>query len=349
MGHTYHEIQNQPRSWRETVMQAGDQWRRMAEDMPIGSDTHFLFIGSGTSLYIAQSAAQSLQEITGHVAAAVPASEIFLSPGSTVPRGVPVVAFVISRSGSTSEALKAADHLLTHHAENVQVMGITCNSGTQLAGRVRHTIELPHATEISVVMTQSYTNMLLALQIVAALIAEHATLLNQLARLPDLLEAELPGYESFARDIGNNLELDQFIYLGLGPNYGLAQEATLKLKEMTQTPCEAYNPLEFRHGPISIVRRGTAVVLLEGEREREYVSAVETDVRRYGAYVAAVAPYATGNADTAILLPSALADVARCVLYLPPVQLIAYYRAHALGLDPDQPRNLTQVVVLSGG
>ncbi len=243
----------------------------------------------------------------------------------------------------------AADHLLTHHAENVQVMGITCNSGTQLAGRVRHTIELPHATEMSVVMTQSYTNMLLALQIVAALIAEHATLLNQLTRLPDLLEAELPGYESFARDIGNNLELDQFIYLGLGPNYGLAQEATLKLKEMTQTPCEAYNPLEFRHGPISIVRPGTVVVLLEGEREREYVSAVETDLRRYGAYVAALAPYATGNADRAILLPSDLADVARCVLYLPPLQLIAYYRAHALGLDPDQPRNLSQVVVLSGG
>ena len=47
-------------------MRAGDQWRRMAEDVPIGSDTHFLFIGSGTSLYIAQSAAQSLQEITGH-------------------------------------------------------------------------------------------------------------------------------------------------------------------------------------------------------------------------------------------------------------------------------------------
>ena len=34
------------------------------------------------------------------------------------------------------------------------------------------------------------------------------------------------------------------------------------------------------------------------------------------------------------------------VLYLPFVQLLAYYRALAIGLDPDKPRNLSQVVVL---
>jgi glucosamine--fructose-6-phosphate aminotransferase (isomerizing) len=34
------------------------------------------------------------------------------------------------------------------------------------------------------------------------------------------------------------------------------------------------------------------------------------------------------------------------VLYLPPLQLMAYYRAMAKGLNPDQPHNLTAVVKL---
>lgn len=346
MSYTYREIQQQPHSWEQTIPAAIEQWERIAQRVSVASDTVFLCVGSGTSLYLAQSAAQAFQEVTQHLALAVPSSEVFLSPTSTVPTGVPVIAFVISRSGATSEAVMAAEYLQQHFS-NVAVIGITCNHDTDLGKRSQHIITLPHATEQSVVMTQSYTNMLLALQIVAALIAGNDSLLRELATLPGILQAELPTLEAAAQRIGGDLALRAFIYLGLGPNYGLAQEATLKLKEMTQTPCEAYNPLEFRHGPISIVSPGTAVVLLESLRERSYVQDVETDVKQHGAYVVAVGPYSSA-ADTHISLPDSLSDISRCVLYLPPVQLIAYYRALALSLNPDQPRNLNQVVVLNG-
>ncbi len=344
MSYTYREIQQQPQSWEQTIPATIDQWQRIADTVSIRPDTHFLCIGSGTSLYLAQSAAHALQEVTQHVAVAVPSSEIFLSPASTVPTGVPVVAFVISRSGATSEAVMAADYLRQRYL-NVEVVGVTCNHDTELGRRSQHIISLPHATEQSVVMTQSYTNMLLALQIVAALIAGNDQFLSELASLPRVLHEQLSIFEAAAKSIGQNLALQAFIYLGLGPNYGLAQEATLKLKEMTQTPCEAYNPLEFRHGPISIVSPGTAVVLLQGMRERSYMQDVEADVMQHGAYVVAISPYRFA-AETCILLPDGLSDIARCVLYLPPVQLIAYYRALALKLNPDQPRNLNQVVVL---
>lgn len=115
---------------------------------------------------------------------------------------------------------------------------------------------------------------------------------------------------------------------------------------MTQTPCEAYNPLEFRHGPISTVGAGTAVVLLEGLRERAYMAAIESDVKRFGAYVAVLAPYQAANADLALGLPEDFSDIARGVLYLPALQFLAYHRALALGLNPDRPRNLRQVVLL---
>jgi glucosamine--fructose-6-phosphate aminotransferase (isomerizing) len=345
MSYTYDEIQQQPRSWAQTLRTAAEQWNAIARSLAILPDTQFMCIGSGTSLYLAQSAAHALQELTQHVAVAAASSEVFLSPGSVVPAHVPVIAFIISRSGATSEALMAADYL-KQHARNVAVIGVTCHQDTELARRSRYVIELPHAAERSIVMTQSYTNMLLALQVAAGLIAQNEQLLGELSTLPALLSTYLPAYEAVAQRIGGDHALQRFVYLGLGPNYGLAQEATLKLKEMTQTPCEAYNPLEFRHGPISIVSEGMAAVLLEGLRERSYIPDVEADIKRHGAYVVAVSPYDSTHADAHITLPAGLSDVARCTLYLPPVQLIAYYRALALGLNPDQPRNLSQVVVL---
>ena len=153
---------------------------------------------------------------------------------------------------------------------------------------------------------------------------------------------------AFARELGANPNLRRIVYLGLGPNYGLAAEATLKLKEMTQVECEPYSTLEFRHGAISMVQDDTAVVFLSGEREQDFVADVEADVKRHGAYVATIAPYPSHHAHAEVVLPDELSDVTRSVLYLPPVQLLAHERSVMLGLDPDAPRNLGHVVLLHG-
>lgn len=344
MSLTHAEIMNQPETWSRSLEQVPDAWRDIAAGIgtPI---THALFMGSGTSLYIAQAAAQGFMETTGITASAIPTSEAFLSPASTVPRTGTVAAFLISRSGTTSEALLAASHLRQDHP-HVRTVGITCNSGTQLAARCEFRIELPFASERSVVMTQSFTTMLLALQIVAATVAGDEALLSGLATLPDRFHAQLAATDALAQELGSATDIDTTIFLGLGPNQGLAEEATLKLKEMTQTACEAYNPLEFRHGPISIVDDRTLVIYFEGQREADYIADIERDLRRHGARVIAVGPHPSSTADTRLEIGADLGDLARGVLYLPFAQLFAYYRAVAKGLDPDLPRNLNQVVVL---
>lgn len=346
MSTTYEEIKNQPNAWRTTIAATRDQWQQMASSVTIEPHTHFLFVGSGSSLYISQIAAQVAQEVTGHVSIAVPSSDVFLSAASTVPRTAPVVAFVISRSGKTSEALIAADYLREHCA-NVTLVGVTCSTDSEIVRRTHSALVLPHAEERSVVMTQSFTSMLLALQVVAALIAGEEALVNELSQAPSELESRFTQYEAFARAIGEETQRRQFIFLGLGPNYGVAQEGTLKLKEMTQTVCEAYGPLEFRHGPISVVDTATTIVLIEGEREHSYLGALESELKQHGALVAAIAPYEPKDADHWLQLPTSARDAVRALLTVPALQLVAYRRALALNLDPDAPRNLTQVVELS--
>jgi glucosamine--fructose-6-phosphate aminotransferase (isomerizing) len=346
MSLTYAEILKQPSSWEHTLRQVPGIWSSIAASIETEALSHALFMGSGTSLYIAQTAAQSFMEITGKTASAVPTSEAFISPASTVPRAGTVVAFVISRSGTTSEALLAASFLREQHP-HVTTVGITCHAGTELAARCDYCIELPFAAEESVVMTQSFTTMLLALQMVAALVAGNGTILDELGQLPGAFSTQLAAVEDLARGLGNAQEFDKTIYLGLGPNQGLAEEGTLKLKEMTQTACEAYNPLEFRHGPISIVDERSLIILFEGLRERAYSEDVERDLKQHGAHLAAIGPYRSTIADRSLVIGENLGDLPRCLLYLPFAQLLAYYKALAEGLNPDKPRNLNQVVVLN--
>jgi glucosamine--fructose-6-phosphate aminotransferase (isomerizing) len=345
MSHAHDEIFGQAAAWRSSLEGTFEQWTLLSRSVQIDASTQFLLVGSGSSLHIALTAAHCIQELTSRVARAVASSEVFLSSASTVPTTVPVIAFVISRSGETTEALIAAEYL-RECFKNVTVVAVTCNSSTSLEDRSHHAIAIPEAAERSVVMTRSFTSMLLALQVVGAMTARDDGVLAELRSLPGVLEERMPDFDRFGRLVGVAPAEDQYIYLGLGANEGLAKEGTLKLKEMTQTASEAYNPLEFRHGPISIVRPGTTAIILEGEREHRYMADLESDLRGHGARVAVIAPHAPATAELSVRLPEGLSDVARCALYVPPLQLIAYHRTLAAHLDPDQPRNLTQVVVL---
>jgi glucosamine--fructose-6-phosphate aminotransferase (isomerizing) len=53
-----------------------------------------------------------------------------------------------------------------------------------------------------------------------------------------------------------------------------------------------------------------------------------------------------GESDADVAFESQLPEEVRNVLYLPVLQLMAYYRAQAKGLDPDNPRNLSAVIYL---
>jgi glucosamine--fructose-6-phosphate aminotransferase (isomerizing) len=346
MHHTLMEIRNQPVSWLKTLHEASRQWEIIEKSLNVAPSTYFVFIGSGTSFYLAHSAARMFQEVTGNPSVAVPSSEVFLATQATIPTNIPVVAFAISRSGTTSEVLMAVEYL-QKNCPNSTVVGITCHSDKTLAKLAAHAIVLDHAAEQSVVMTQSFTNMLLALQVVAAKMAGRDDLISELANLPELLGSSLESAESFGRTWGESSGYKQYVFLGLGAYYGLAAEATLKLKEMTQTTCEYYNPMEFRHGPISIITEGTAVLSMAGRGDASYVEGVLRDIQKLGGTTVALVPqHVPFAAEHKLFLPGDLSDWSRAVLYMPAFHYLAYYRAVSLGLNPDAPRNLTQVVII---
>jgi len=337
--HTYQEIISQSQAWAqalEVTRSLGAEISRLWNDHP---RIRVLFTGCGSTYYLSLAAASLFTELTGRGAKAVPAGELFLYPHNHYEVDVPTLLVAISRSGTTSETISAAKRFLAEKRGPVIVIANYGN--TPLAKLGDLTITVPAGQEQSVAQTRSFASMYVAAAALAAQVAGRDDLLEAMSGLPECGKELIDASQSLAKSIGENLDLDRFYFLGSGPRYGLACETNLKMKEMTLTHSEPFHFFEFRHGPMSMVTNTTTVLGLRSAVNASYEQTVLDEMRALGGNVCVLAE--TG-AD--LNFSSGLPEEIRNVLYLPPLQLMAYYRSIAKGLNPDQPKNLNAVVEL---
>ncbi len=344
--HTLQEIKTQPEAWAAVLPavrgQAGS-WRSFFERQK-GALT--LFFGCGSTHYLSMTAASVFQTFTGQPARAVPSAELFLFPETWIPAQQPLRGVAVSRSGTTTETLRAADYLAKTYQAHLAC--VTCYPGTPLAAACDFTLVSPEGHEESVAQTRSFSSMLVGCIALAALAGGQSDGLDQLAPLPLVGERLMYDHETMAQSLGRDATIRQVFFLGSGPRYGLACEVMLKLKEMSLTSSEAYHFLEFRHGPKSMVDEGTLVVGLLSDAAREAEQPVLREMKGLGGRVLILAEDGEGLgwADHVVRFESGLPEMYRLPLYLPLLQLFAFHRAVGKGLNPDTPRNLDAVVQL---
>ncbi|MGQ9501558.1 MAG: SIS domain-containing protein [Anaerolineae bacterium] len=338
--HTYAEITTQPAAWAEAVREVRAQLPRLTALVP-SSYTQTLFTGCGSTYYLSLAAAALTQALTGAVCRALPASELLLYPASAYPgRGMRTLLIAVSRSGATTETLRAVERFRQEDRGDVVVVCNYPDAALVTMGDV--TILLPSGREESVAQTRSFASMYVACVAMAAVWGNVPGALDSLERLPAIGERLLREHAALAKQWGENATLNQIFFLGSGPRYGLACEAALKMKEMSLTVVEPFHFLEFRHGPMSMVTPQTLVVGLLSDAARAQEEAVMQHMAGLGAQTLTLAE---SQAD--IAFASGVPELLRGVLYLPVLQLMAYYRALSKGLDPDRPHNLAKVIELN--
>jgi glucosamine--fructose-6-phosphate aminotransferase (isomerizing) len=307
------------------------------------SPDEVIFTGCGSSYYLSITAALTFQRVSRMRARAVPASEILQFPESVFVQGSSPLLVASSRSGTTTETLRA---LGVARRRGLATLSLTCAPRSPLARGADLSIHSPKGHEESVVMTKSFSSLLLLGVLLAASRVEGGALGRELRRLPTLGKRVI----KVALDLSEGLGADaaRFVFLGGGPAHGIAWEAMLKMTEMAQRPAVAYHPLEYRHGPMAMAGPGTVVVLFGTRAGARLEADLTTDLRRHGALVVRLRDEWRGapEADVDVSLGVRLEDEARCLLYLPFAQCLAYYRAVGVGRDPDRPRHLTRVVRL---
>ncbi len=340
---TFQEILGQPEAWAAAI--------RSFEAAALEIDAFFrenhvdevLFTGCGSSYYLSMTAAAAFQQVTGLRASAVPASEILQFPGSVFVPGSHPLVVGSSRSGATTETVRALE---VARRRRIPTLCLTCTRRSPLARGADRCLHSPKGTEQSIVMTKSVSSLLLLGLLLAASRASTPALREDLRRLPILGKRVIKVALSVMQTLG--ADATRFVFLGGGPAHGIAWEAMLKMTEMAQRPAVAYHPLEFRHGPIAMAGPGTVVVLFGSRAGARLEADLARDLRRHGAMVVRLRDDWQGMAevDVDVALGVRLSDEARCLLYIPFAQALAYHRAVGAGLDPDRPRHLTRAVHL---
>lgn len=344
--HTLTEIFSQPDCWSACLRQLAESPELHAVCKLADAASEWVLIGCGSSYYLAMAAASTFNHL-GLAARAVPASEILLYPDLHIPKGRQYTAIVISRSGVTSEALNAARFL--QGERNIRTIAITCTERSALESLATVTLKLP-ADEKSVVMTRSFTSMLLALQYVAATVRDEQKFRDALLRLPDQVSPlldKIPG--QLCEFIQSRTSAD-FVFLAQGPLFGIANEAMLKTTESSSSYAQVFHSMEFRHGPKSIAGPGTLISFFISESSYEVELEVLTETHKLGSTVVLVANTVDAKvrkaADFAIELGLDMPEYARQAAYAIWGQLMGVYTGAKKGLNPDSPKNLSRAVIL---
>ena len=344
--HTWKEIISQPEVWEATLGYFADRQGELEDYLGKADFDRVLAVGCGSTHYLAQSAATMIQRRVAFPARALPSSELWLSPAMVAQKGTLLLA--ISRSGTTSETLRAVAAFKKQ--TDGPVVAVTCHPESDLAREADLALVAAEAQERSVAQTRSFASMLILTQAFAAVMARDGEILSRLRKLPELLRDLVGRIGDLPRKLGEDEGIERLYFLGGGSLYGLASEVMLKFKEMSLSYSEAYHPLEFRHGPMSMVNERTLVVGLLSDTALTQELLVLEDMQRLGARVLALiddaSAFAEWRPDYVVELRSGLSEWERGALYMPVLQRMAHHRAVARGLDPDHPTHLTAVVKL---
>jgi glutamine---fructose-6-phosphate transaminase (isomerizing) len=348
----------QSHTWKE-ILSEGIIWQQVLEELSSSAvidsilahghkRREWIFVGCGTSYYLAESAAYSWTLLTGQPARALPGSEVLLFPKIVQAEGEEIQAVVISRSGKTSEAVRAATALSKDL--KVPTIGITCAENSELAKECDITIVLATADEQSMVMTRSFTSMLIALQYLAARQMKNAEFIADLWKMAEEFAPRIPAISEQMQEFVRTHRFADYIFLGQGPCHGLAREAALKVMEMSCSYSQFFHTLEFRHGPKAIVSQETCLTFFLDDANQESEAEVLGEMKDMGGVTIAVCNRATDKlrwaSDLLVEYNFAGNELALLAAFVVPCQLFGFFTGIQKGLNPDSPKNLTRVVML---
>jgi glucosamine--fructose-6-phosphate aminotransferase (isomerizing) len=325
-----------------------------AFDFDLGSVERITIVACGTSYY-AGLVAKYWFERFARVPVDIDVASEFRYREPVLEKGG--LSLFISQSGETADTLAA----LRHARAEGQTIAVVVNVPTSSMAREADLLLPTHAgPEIGVASTKAFTCQLAVLAALATNLAcakgrlsadEEKGIVAHLQEAPAALNAALSHDEEIAAMAHLIVPARDVLYLGRGPDFPMALEGALKLKEISYIHAEGYAAGEMKHGPIALIDELVPVIVLapSGPLFEKTVSNMQ-EVRARGGKIVLISD-AKGIAEAGegcmatIEMPEVHPLIAPLV-YAVPVQLLAYHVAVLKGTDVDQPRNLAKSVTV---
>jgi glutamine---fructose-6-phosphate transaminase (isomerizing) len=353
------EIFQQPRVIRDTL--EGRLGRTRVLEQAFGVKAPDIFdrtqavtiVACGTSYYAASVARYWIEDLTGLPCQVEIASEFRYRKVAVLPGSLFVT---ISQSGETADTLAA----LREARKLGFIAALTiCNvPSSSLVRESDIALMIQAGTEVGVASTKAFTAQLTDLLLLTVLLGRRhgleetreAALVRALHGLDDDLERTLRLDDAIRKLAERFVDRDHTLFLGRGPMYPVAMEGALKLKEISYIHAEGYAAGELKHGPLALVdERMPVVAVAPNDELLEKVQSNLQEVRARGGELIVFADETLKlHADpgvTVVPLP-AVEKILAPIVYVVPLQLLAYHVAVLKGTDVDQPRNLAKSVTV---
>ncbi|MBW7476284.1 glutamine--fructose-6-phosphate transaminase (isomerizing) [Paenibacillus oenotherae] len=355
------EIYEQPKAYRDTMMGRISEDGRKVVLKEIGMTLEQIqgirkiqIVACGTAFHaglVGKTVIESLARIP--VETDVASEYRYRSPIITPD----TLVIVVSQSGETADTLAA---LREAKRNGARVMAITNVVGSSVAREADDVIITQAGPEIAVASTKAYTSQLIAFYLLGLYLADKletrdekwiADVLTAMNQLPEQVESILDQAVVLKQVADSISKHSNLFFIGRGMDFAVAQEGSLKLKEISYIHSEAYAAGELKHGTLALIEDGIPVIALITQEElyEKTLSNIK-EVKARGAHVLAVINAGhegevSKSVDEMFAIPRTLPLLAPA-LSVVPLQLIAYYASLALGHDVDKPRNLAKSVTV---
>lgn len=261
---------------------------------------------------------------------------------------------VVSQSGETADTLAA---LRESKRRGSKVLAITNVKGSSVAREADFIFQTIAGPEIAVASTKAYSTMLLGFYLITLYFGQllgkeiPKELYSGLKELPILADKIIIETEKQIESLIKPFEGwgDSF-FIGRGLDWHVAEEGSLKLKEISYIHAEAYAAGELKHGTLALIEKDIPVIAIATQKDvyEKTVSNIKEVKAREG-YVIALAQEGDteiGKSVDQVLAIPKVPSLLTPILTVLPLQIISYYVATSRGCDVDKPRNLAKSVTV---
>ncbi|MBP5429832.1 MAG: glutamine--fructose-6-phosphate transaminase (isomerizing) [Elusimicrobiaceae bacterium] len=350
------EIYDQPQALEDTLRTARTDFAKLlgTDEKTLRKLRNIHIIACGTAYHAGLVGKYYLEQLAGIPTSVDLASEYKYR---VIPPFENTLAIAISQSGETADTIGAIKKAQKLGFKTLAICNVLGSTLTRLCNGTFFTHCGP---EISVASTKAFTSQITSLFALAVCLgkanghisdADFNKYTKELTRLPkDMVQTVKMEYD--VRHLTRKIyKAERFIFLGRHVNFPIALEGALKLKEVSYRSAEGFAAGEIKHGPISIIAKGTPVfVLMPADSLFEKMLSACQECGARGAYVVAITTregekQAKNVAHKVFVVPST-GELLQPVLNVVPLQFLAYWIAKRLGCDIDQPRNLAKSVTV---
>jgi glucosamine--fructose-6-phosphate aminotransferase (isomerizing) len=344
---TYEEILRQPDTLKGILKEIAG---RKVYDLEVFKKAYdeILLFGCGSSYNLSQSAAFFTRSIQDSVeCVAVPSSELLINTASFIKSQKKYLVVGFSRSGDTTESVEVLRKLKDYN--NVDLFTFTCREGSSFCKITENNFVCRNAAEESIVMTVSFSSMLFAYFTIFASLTGNNVITSDLKRLIDAMDQNIFSISDFTGDYIKKVDFNSYFVLGSGFNYGLAVEADLKMKEMSQIPSYSYHIYEFSHGPKSLLKEDSLCLILTPGKSLFKLENILQEYLHLGTSMLVIGNKtdsfaAKGKLKFFLETEGIKNELVESFINIPVFQMLAFFKTLKNNLNPDLPKNLSYTV-----